>query len=354
MWDVLVRRDDLSAAEVRPAEPAPLAGGEVRLALEKVAMTTNNATYARFGDDVVIAFWNAFPGPDGYGRVPVWAYVRVTESNHPGVPVGGRYYGYVPMSSHHVVAARPVERGFVDTAPQRGFLHPWYLTFEAADEPDALDDRRAAVHPVYPASFNLADLLERQAADGARTAVITSASSKVALGLAEELAARQVPLSTVGLTSARHAAFVAGLGWYGQVAAYDDLASVRAGGPAVFVDVTGAAGLRRGVAAHLGPGLVSTTLVGFTHPTAAVLPPQDMPGPAPEVFFTPAVEAQTVAAEGADGYLARYAKSEQRFLESTTSWLTVTSARGPEAVVASYRDLLAGARPPDEIVVVTP
>jgi hypothetical protein len=78
-----------------------------------------------------------------------------------------------------------------------------------------------------------------------------------------------------------------------------------------------------------------------------------MPGPAPGVFFTPAVEGQTVEAEGADAYLTRYAKSEQRFLESTTAWLSVTHGQGPEAIVASYQALLAGAQPPDEIVVVT-
>ena len=64
-WDLVFRRDDLSVSEVRSATAPELQPGEVSLAVEKFGMTTNNATYARFGDDVVIAFWNAFPGPAG-------------------------------------------------------------------------------------------------------------------------------------------------------------------------------------------------------------------------------------------------------------------------------------------------
>lgn len=354
MWEVLVKRDDPATAEVRPVEPAPLGPGEVRVALEKVAMTTNNATYARFGDDAVIAFWNAFPGPDGLGRVPVWAFVRVTESAHPDVAVGTRYYGYMPMASHHVVAAQPVPGGFMDSAPERSFLHPWYLTFERAGEPDELDDRRAAVHCVYPASFNLADLVTRKAAEGARTAVVTSASSKVSTGLAAELAARAPGLATVGITSARNVAFVTGLGLYDQVVSYEELETVPVTGPSVLVDVTGDPGIRTRAAAHLADGLVHTALVGFTHPAASVLPPSGMAGPEPEVFFTPAIEMAAAEAEGPEAYRARYAAAERRFLEQAGQWLSVTHRRGPDAIVASFRDLLTGEQRPDEIVVLAP
>ncbi|MCF6469951.1 DUF2855 family protein [Nonomuraea sp. MG754425] len=353
-WEVLADREDPAKAEVRPAAPAPLQPGEVRLALEKLAMTTNNATYARFGDDGVIPFWNAFPGPEGYGRPPVWAYVKVTESAHPDVAVGGRFYGYVPMSSHHVIAAQPVDGGLMDTSPQRSFLHPWYLTFEPAGEPDPLDDRKAAVHPVYPAAYNLADLLERKADEGARAVVLTSASSKVSIGLAAELAHRGTGLRRIGLTSRGNAAFVAGLGLYDEVATYDAPASAEQGGPIVFVDVTGDPDLRRGVAGHHAANLAATVLVGFTHPAASVLPPPDMPGPDPEVFFTPAVEGQTAQEEGQEVYRARYAAAERRFLEHSTSWLTVRNGQGPEEIVAAYQALLAGEQRPDEIVALTP
>lgn len=353
-WDVLYKRDDLTVSEVRRVSGDPLLPGEVRLAVERFGLTVNNATYARFGDDSVIAFWRAFPGPPGYGRVPVWGFARVEESRHPGVAVGGRYFGYLPMSTHHVVAAEPGDRGFVDITAQRDFLHPWYRTYELVGEPGPLDDRWALLHPVYPAAFNLADLLERQAALGARSVVITSASSKVALALVEELAARRVPIRAVGLTADRHTAFVSGLELYDTVVPYASLPSLRVAGPAVFVDLTGDPSRRAAVCERFRGELRRTVLVGFTHPTATVLPPPGLAGPEPEVFFTPAVEAETIAAEGADSYHLRYAASESRFVRHTRSWLDIRGGRGPAAIVDSFRTLIAGEQPPGVSSVLRP
>jgi hypothetical protein len=246
-----------------------------------------------------------------------------------------------------VVAPQVTPRGFADLTPQRHFLHPWYWHFELAAEPDALDERRTLIHPVYPAAYNLADMLQRQAEAGVRTVVLTSASSKVAVGLVEEAAARGLGLTTVGFTSARNAAFVGGLGLYDTVAAYEDLSSVSIDGPAVFVDLTGEATWRLAVADRFADQLVNTTLIGFTHPGAQVPPPAGLRGPAAEIFFTPAVEWAVAEAEGPENYYARYAASEERFLTSTASWLTIEHAQGPEAIVEVFGDVLAGKQPPD-------
>ncbi|MBA9007761.1 DUF2855 family protein [Thermomonospora cellulosilytica] len=353
-WDVLFKRDDLTVSEIRKASREPLKPGEVRLAVERFGLTANNATYARFGDDSVIAFWRAFPGPQGYGRVPIWGFARVEESSHPDIAEGSRYFGYMPMSTHHVVAAEPMARGFIDTTAQRDFLHPWYRTYELVGEPEPLDDRWALLHPVYPAAFNLADFLERQAALGARSVLITSASSKVAIGLVEEMAARQIPLQTVGLTADRHTAFVQSLDLYDTVAPYGALPSLTVAEPTVFVDLTGDPSRRIAVCERFKSELCQTVLVGFTHSTATVLPPPGLAGPEPQVFFTPAIEMETIAEEGADSYYTRYAKSERRFVEYTQSWLDVRGGRGPEAIIDSFRSLLAGEQPPDASRVLRP
>jgi uncharacterized protein DUF2855 len=353
-WDVLFKRDDLTVSEVRTVSPEPLKPGEVRLAVERFGLTANNATYARFGDDSVIPFWQAFPGPPGYGRVPVWGFARVEESSHPDIAAGSRYFGYLPMSTHHVVAPEPVGEGFADTTAQRDFLHPWYRTYERAEEPAPLDDRWALLHPVYPAAFNLAGFLERQAALGARSVLITSASSKVAIGMVEELSALRVPLQTVGLTADRHTPFVQSLKLYDTVVPYGALASLTAAAPTLFVDLTGDPLLRIAVCERFTSELCQTVLVGFTHSAATVLPPAGLAGPEPQVFFTPAIEAETIAAEGTAGYHARYARSERRFLEYTQSWLNVHSGRGPEAIVDSFHSLLAGELPPDVSSVLRP
>ncbi|HEY3606523.1 MAG TPA: DUF2855 family protein [Pseudonocardiaceae bacterium] len=350
-WDLLVRRDDLAATAVVPAQHAALAPGEVRLAVEKFALTMNSVTYARLGESVM-PFFAAFPGPAGYGRVPVWAFLRVTESRNDDVPVGGRYFGFVPMSTHHTVAARRTSRGFVDTAPFREFMPVWYRTFQDAAEPDTLDDRRTVFRPIFPASFHLADFLAGHEERGAKSVLITSASSRTAIGLAM-LLARQSDLPTTGITSPRYLDFVAGLGCYDTVACYDQLDSVSLLAPAVFVDFTGE---HRRIAAVYDrfPGeLAHTALVGYTHPESVQVPPE-LTEPEPEIFFTPVVEEQIVADEGEDTFYARYHESEQRFLESTTAWLTVRRQQGPAAIADVFRGLLAGSQPPGVSYLLSP
>jgi hypothetical protein len=351
-WDLVFRRDDLSVSEVRSATAPELKPGEVSLAIEKFGMTTNNATYARFGDDVVIAFWNAFPGPEGYGRVPVWGVATVEDSLHPDIEVGTRYFGFLPMGSHHVVAPQLTPQGFFDATPVRDFLHPWYRTYQFLDGNEGLDDRRTLLRPVYPASFNLADFVERKAAEGSRSVIVTGASSKVAIGLAEELVAREVEIETIGITAESHLGFVEDLGFYSSVVSYDDLATVTTAGPTIFVDVTGSPKWRTDVCAQFADQLSATALVGFAHSDAAVLPPE-LAGPEPEVFFTPAIEMEAIANEGS-GYVDRYNKSEERFAREAGSWLSIRHGQGPSQILAAFRALLSGAQSPSTGVILHP
>jgi hypothetical protein len=348
-WDLVCRRDDLSVSEVRSATAPELQPGEVSLAVEKFGMTTNNATYARFGDDVVIAFWNAFPGPAGYGRVPVWGVATVEDSLHPDIEVGTRYFGFLPMGTHHVVAPQLTAQGFFDATPVRDFLHPWYRSYQFLEGNEGLDDRRTLLRPVYPASFNLADFVVRKAP---RSVIVTGASSKVAIGLAEELVAREVDVETIGITAERHLGFVDDLGFYSRVISYDELASLTVAGPTVFVDVTGSPKWRTDVCAQFADQLSATALVGFAHSDASVLPPP-LAGPEPEVFFTPAIEMATIAAEGS-GYVDRYNKSEERFAREAGSWLSIRHGQGPSEILAAFRALLSGAQSPSTGVILHP
>jgi len=355
-WDLVFRRDDLSVSEVRSLPPVDLRPGEVSLAVEKFGMTTNNATYARFGDDVVMAFWKAFPGPAGWGRVPVWGVCRVEDSRHPGIAVGTRYFGYLPMSSHHLVQPLAMAQGFFDATPVRDFLHPWYRTYQSLDSADSaegLDDRRTLLRPVYPASFNLADLVERKVADGARSVLVTGASSKVAIGLAEELVERELDVEITGITGESYYGFVENLGYYDDVWPYEELASVTVTGPTVFVDVTGSPKWRTAVCAQFADQLCHTALVGFAHADAAVLPPE-LAGPEPEVFFTPAIEMAAIASEGADSYADRYGKSEERFARDAGTWLAIQHGEGPDEIVTAFRALLSGRQLPSVGVILHP
>ncbi|GGS57899.1 DUF2855 family protein [Actinokineospora fastidiosa] len=350
-WDLLTRKDDLAVGEPRPARVRAPRPGEIRVAVEKFGLTMNSVTYARLGDGHM-PFFAAFPAPEGYGRVPVWAFVRVEESNHPGVAVGERYFGFVPISTHHVLPVEPTARGLLDTEPGRAFLPTWYRTFQRVAEPDALDDRRAVFRPIFPLSFHLADFLAGHAERGVKSVLVAGASSKSAIALAD-LLSRRTDLSVVGLTAPANLGFVGGLGFYDAVAAHDDLASVALAGPAVLVDFTGSHRRIRAAHERFAGELAAVTLVGYTHPESVQALPE-LAGPEPEFFFAPGVEEETLAAEGEDAFFARYHAEEDRFLAATRSWLGVAPRRGPEAILAGFRALLAGPRPPADTEVFCP
>ncbi len=350
-WELLTRTDDLMVSELRYRRAPDLRDGQVRLAVETFALTMNSVTYARLGESE-LPFWSAFPAPAGYGRVPVWAFLRVEESRNPDIAVGERYFGFVPMATHHVVTATGTARGFVDTAQVRAFLPRWYRTFQRVGETDPLDDRRAVFRPLFPASFHLCDFLSRQAGRGVRSILVTSASSKTAIGLAD-LLSHHSDLRVTGITSERNIAFVTGLGRYDTVAGYDELDGLSLDPPAVFVDFTGEH--RRITAVHerFRGTLAHTALVGYTHPASVQQPPA-LSGPEPEIFFAPGVEEEVLAAEGEDRFYARYHAAEDRFLATTADWLAVRRHHGPEAIIEGFRALLAGHPPPGTAHVFSP
>ena len=123
--DFLVRRNDLRVTRLRAtALDVTLADGEVLLQVDRFAMTANNVTYAAFGD--AMSYWNFFPSnEDGWGRIPVWGFGTVLASKSEGIPVGERFYGYFPMSTHVVMRpARVKDSGFVVGSILRLQLHP--------------------------------------------------------------------------------------------------------------------------------------------------------------------------------------------------------------------------------------
>lgn len=355
-WELLFKRDDLAISEVREVTAPELGAGEVELAVERLALTMNNVTYARWGAVPPLNFWSAFPAPDAVlGRLPVWGFTRVTRSNHPGYAAGDRFFGFLPSSSHHVVRPEQASRGFLDATPGRHFAHPWYQTFQPAGAVDHRDDRRTLLRPIYPASFHVADFVAGQADGASLTVLITSASSKVGTGIAHRLRGN-ANVRTIGLTSGAHAGFLTGLGLFDEVTTYDDLPAVPAG-PVLCVDLAGDAEVLASIHGRFRSELVHIALLGWTHvgqidPAMAAGPPP-LTDPTPELFFTPAAEGATIAAEGEDAFFARYHAAEDEFIELTESWLTVDAGSGPEAIAAVFRSLADGTHPADGFTILT-
>src|SRR3954471_20129963 len=99
---LLVRQDQLGTTRIETREAVPLAPGQIRVRIDSFALTSNNITYAAFGD--AMNYWQFYPtGEAGWGIVPVWGFATVVQSLHPGVAVGERLYGYWPMSNQAVL-----------------------------------------------------------------------------------------------------------------------------------------------------------------------------------------------------------------------------------------------------------
>ena len=177
----------------------------------------------------------------------------------------------------------------------------------------------------------------------AKTLVLTSASSKTALGLAQAAKGRQ---RIVGLTSPANKAFAEATGYYDAVLDYADEAGLAAeAGPVALIDFAGNGAVRRSVHTLLGDSLIESHVVGDTHWEADNA--GALPGVQPQFFFAPSVIVERVAEWGAAGFEARLAAAWGRFIAST-GWLRVTKDSGAEAVTGHWRDLAAGRIDPAE------
>ncbi|MEW6644758.1 MAG: DUF2855 family protein [Pseudomonadota bacterium] len=347
----LVKRDHLPEWSWRDAAPpADLADGQVVLRQLRFALTANNITYAKFGGDTQIQYWRFFPADDPWGQIPVWGIGEVARSRHPALAEGERVYGYFPMASHLVVAPDRVRTaGFIDAQPHRAVLPPTYNEYARLDHDRSYDPARADQHlvlrPLFSLSFFLAAYLQDEALFGARQIVISSASSKTAMGLAF-LMARDKPdgVRLVGLTSKGNAAFVARAGHYDDVISYDAIAALPTDAKAVFIDIAGDPKVLAAVHRHLGDIIQQSIRVGATHwdSTAAE---ERLPGPAPQWFFTPDHIVRRRTEWGTDLLRTRLAQAWGAFVDDTDRWLRISHGAGRPAIEAAYSQVLAGGVP---------
>ena len=352
--DFIVNRTDLRQTAFvagRDSADSTLQPGQVLLRVDRFAFTANNITYGAVGD--LIGYWSFFPTRDGWGRIPVWGFADVVRSRHDALPASERIYGYFPISTYLIVQADHVSAaGFVDAAPHRAELPPIYNQYARVAADPAYERSREAhqalFRPLFTTSFLLDDFLADQAFFGARAVVLSSASSKTALGLAFLLSdGRREQCTRVGLTSAANAAFVAGTGYYDRVATYDDVGALASEPASVFVDFAGNAGVVRAVHQALGERLTYSCAVGVTHWEQMAMG-AEVPGPGPVLFFAPDHAVRRSGDWGAAGLQARVAEALRRFLDSAAHWLRIVDGRGQAAVESVYRAALDGKLDPSE------
>ena len=354
----VVDRHKLNQTRWVQADPAPLADGQVRLGIDSFALTANNITYAAFGD--AMNYWGFFPtGDPATGCIPVWGFADVSESRCEDVAIGERFYGYWPIANEAVLQpVRVNAAGFFDGAEHRRELHAVYNHYlRCSADPGyvaAREAEQALLRPLFITSFLIDDFLADNAFFGARTVILSSASSKTAYGTAFCLAQRSdAPgaVKVVGLTSPGNLAFTRGLGCYDAVLAYDDVAALPADQPSVYVDFSGSVALRAGIHTHLGEQLTYSCSVGGTH-WDELGSGQGLPGPRPTLFFAPAQIKKRNGDWGPAGLQQRIADAWAAFMRPVTAaqppWLRVVRGRGTAAVEVTYAMLLDGSVNPAE------
>jgi hypothetical protein len=344
-WDLLIARDDLSKTRLDDvAEPSP-GPGEAVLRVDRVGLTANNVTYAVLGD--TMGYWTFFPAQEGWAHVPLWGFADVVASTVAGVDVGHRYFGYYPTASHLVVQPGQVTTtGFRDVAEHRAGLPSPYNGYQLVDTDPAYtkehEDLQALYRPLFFTSFLLADFLSDNAFFGARTAVLSSASSKTAYGTAFLLEG----IGRVGLTSAGNVAFTESLGCYEQVLTYDDVASLPSDAPTLYADMAGSRDLRAALHLHLGEALVHDAVVGITHIDELGAGGESLPGPKPAFFFAPDQMVKRRADWGPNGIEERYGAAWRRFVPHVQGWVDVVEGSGPQALNDVWLEVLANKSAP--------
>ncbi|MER6973803.1 DUF2855 family protein [Nocardioides sp. NPDC000445] len=338
-------KSDLGVADLVELPTPQLDEGEVLARIERVALTTNNMTYAVYGD--TLGYWNLFPAEQaGYGCMPAWGYAEIVESRASDVPVGTRIFGYFPIATHLTMRPTTVTaRSFVDGAEHRTGTPQVYNLYELqTGETDPRQDSLTAIfRPLFITSYTAADYLRDRDFFDAEQFVISSASSKTAYGAAYCLA--DSPAQRIALTSARNIEFVKGLGHYTATHEYADLTAIDSTRRTVYVDLSGDGDLRRRVHEHFGDRLAFDCLIGSTQADGFPEADDSLVGPAP-VFFFAALQLDAYKAEGQSrAFMQRYRRDERAFLERvggteqpSIELLEHTGLEDAPAVIAGFHD----------------
>lgn len=344
---LLVRKDRLAEARLARNEDTPLAPGQVRARIERLALTANNVTYAAFGG--TMHYWDFFPvAEEGWGIVPAWGFATVVQSLHPGVAVGERLWGYWPMASQAILQPQRVtERGFMEGAPHRAALSGVYNQYLRCNR-DAVytadsEDVQALLRPLFNTSWLIDDFLADNDFFGARAVLMSSASSKTAYGTAYMLQ-RRSGIERIGFTSAANRAFCESLGVYDRVLAYEELDRLDADTPCVYVDFSGNAAFRGQVHERL-PQLRYSCAVGGTHVTQLGGAGR-LPGPRPTLFFAPAQAEKRAKDWGGkalgERLLADWHAFRAQVTDAARPWVRVQTHASAEAALSAYQRMARG------------
>lgn len=194
------------------------------------------------------------------------------------------------------------------------------IAYEAGRE-----DLHVLYRPLFWTSFMLADWLVDNAWLGAKSVVLSSASSKTAYGAAHLLQGQGCEV--VGLTSPRNLAFTEGLGCYDRVLTYEDVSRLPRT-QTLYADFAGDQQLSARLCAHLGDALVHQVVVGITNQEPA--PAGTLAETGPAMFFAPDQMRKRIGDWGRRGWTAvspRCGRSSCPWLRGGSTSCTATARR---------------------------
>lgn len=350
-------KSSLGRTRVVTAPLPELKAGEALLKIDRVAVTSNNITYAAFGEVPHLRYWHFYPThADGFGHMPAWGFADVVASTVDGVAVGERFYGFWPIASHVVMQpVRVGERGFYDGTPHRLELTSAYNQYQRIGTDAAYrakdENYQMLLRPLFITSFMLADFLEDNNLFGAKQIVVSSASSKTAYGTVfcfQDMA----NVNVVGLTSGGNTAFVESLGCYDSAVNYKDIETLDKNVPTLYVDFAGDNELRRRVHEHFGNQLVYSCYAGSAQSQDHLSKAPEVPGPKPLPYFAPYQIKKRNSDWGAAEVTRKFNEAQLAFIRRVSDaekpWMSVKEHNGFGAAQDLIDALVAGRIDPKE------
>lgn len=340
-----IDRTNIKQHRIAPTQlPTKLSEGDVLLRLDRFALTSNNISYALSGE--FLDYWGFFPTEIGWGRLPAMGFGVVEQSNNSDIKIGGRYFGFFPVGSHHVVQTQSTSNGFIDVSPHREKHAMAYRVFDKVPDTEQPNDNELLIfRGLFLTSFLAEDFLRESNFFNASQAVITSASSKTSIALAHCLRTSS-RVRTVGLTSPANIDFIHSLNLYDDVVTYDDISSLDQQTMSVLVDMAGNRLVIARVHQHFGDSLLYSCSIGATHweQTRSI---EEITGPQPQFFFAPSQLSKRGKELGRDELNKRMGDALELFIGDTHDWLTIEYSVGAQAVSQTYDRLVSGAVRPD-------
>lgn len=349
---LLVNRSDFADVALVKIDDADLVDGFIRVTIGPWALTANNITYMVTGD--MIGYWKFFEPEDygikmdGFGRMPVWGYAKVTESKCDDVAVGTMIYGFLPVAQ--TLDMKPVKLtpfGFQDGNDHRTELHPVYNGYTFVDKDPsfgAYRELQPVLRPLFTTSFLIDDFLADEKFFGAEQVLLLSASSKTAMGTAYCLKERG-GINVVGLTAEGNKAFTEGTGFYNQVYTYDTITDMNPDIKTAIVDMAGNGTVMTTVYDHFEENIVYNCMVGKSHWQGGGPIKPKLGAPA-VMFFAPDRVKLRMKEWGGQVFAQNLAARWLPFCETAKDWLDIETSESVTDLLKIYKDFLNGKASP--------